>query len=106
MTFGIIHADSRHVPAVDPDSLFQRLVIDKQPCYCFGQNVLFMAVLKSLGYDVYAGLARSNFAPATSAGYIVSVRCVVNLSAKCNLPCLCSTFAKCKQTLPNVSLKP
>ncbi|KAK9897330.1 cysteine proteinase [Cystobasidium minutum MCA 4210] len=64
-----VHYSSK-VPAVDPDSLFQRLVIDKQPCYCFGQNVFFMAALKAIGFDVCAGLARSNFAAPTSGSYV------------------------------------
>lgn len=41
----------RPVP-LDPDSLFQKIVVSGRGGYCFEQNGLFMQVLSRLGFDV------------------------------------------------------
>src|SRR6188768_1544673 len=38
--------------ALEPDALFQKLVVDRRGGYCFEQNGLFLEVLRELGFQV------------------------------------------------------
>lgn len=44
--------------ALDTESLFQKIVVEKRGGYCFEQNKLMYEVLKSLGFDVTSKLGR------------------------------------------------
>lgn len=44
--------------AIDPASLFEKIVVQKRGGYCFEQNGLFFAVLQQLGFDVEPLAAR------------------------------------------------
>jgi len=38
--------------SLEPDALFQKLIVDRRGGYCFEQNGLFLEVLRELGFDV------------------------------------------------------
>src|SRR6478609_4781709 len=38
--------------SLDPDALFQKLVVERRGGYCFEQNGLFLEVLRELGFNV------------------------------------------------------
>jgi len=38
--------------ALEPDALFQKLIVDRRGGYCFEQNGLFLEVLRELGFQV------------------------------------------------------
>lgn len=42
----------------DLSNVFEKLIRKPRGGYCFEQNTLFAAVLRSLGYDVYTAAAR------------------------------------------------
>jgi N-hydroxyarylamine O-acetyltransferase len=44
--------------AIEPDALFQKLVVDGRGGYCFEQNGLFLEVLRELGFQVVPLSAR------------------------------------------------
>lgn len=44
--------------AVDPDSVYEKLVINKRGGYCFEMNSLLHSALKAMGYDIKPYLAR------------------------------------------------
>jgi N-hydroxyarylamine O-acetyltransferase len=44
--------------SVEPEAVFEKLVIKKRGGYCFEMNCLFAAVLKEMGFKVYGVLAR------------------------------------------------
>ncbi|ESK86123.1 arylamine n-acetyltransferase 1 [Moniliophthora roreri MCA 2997] len=59
----LIHYSANHRINVEPDALFQRIVVEKAGgSYCFGKTSLFLWMLRGLGYRAYAGLARVNSA--------------------------------------------
>ena len=44
--------------SLEPEALFQKLVVERRGGYCFEQNLLFKAALEALGYEVEPHLAR------------------------------------------------
>lgn len=48
----------KQIIAIDPASLFEKIVVQKRGGYCFEQNGLFLAVLQQLGFDVEPLAAR------------------------------------------------
>jgi len=44
--------------SVEPEDIFQKIVVNKRGGYCFEMNGLLFAVLKQMGYDVTPVLAR------------------------------------------------
>ncbi|MCD7761912.1 MAG: arylamine N-acetyltransferase [Lachnospiraceae bacterium] len=45
--------DFHKVPALDPDSLFEKIITGRRGGYCFELNRLLLALLESLGYEVH-----------------------------------------------------
>jgi N-hydroxyarylamine O-acetyltransferase len=41
-----------HPPKLDVTTLQQKMIVSKRGCYCFEQNMLFRAALRSLGYKI------------------------------------------------------
>lgn len=37
-------------PSVDPQELFQRMVVESGGFFCFGQNLLFREMLRAIGF--------------------------------------------------------
>ncbi|KAF5372332.1 hypothetical protein D9615_009289 [Tricholomella constricta] len=58
-----MHYTANHTMDVSPQGAFERLVVNHKGSYCFGQNGLFMNMLRGLGYRAYAGSARVNMTP-------------------------------------------
>lgn len=44
-------------PSLEPEDLFQKIVVDHRGGYCFELNTLFRALLNSLGFDAYQVIA-------------------------------------------------
>ncbi|KXN87906.1 Arylamine N-acetyltransferase [Leucoagaricus sp. SymC.cos] len=55
-----MHYSKDHTMDVDPQCLFRRLLTDRRGSYCFGLNILFLWMLRGLGYRAYPGLGRVN----------------------------------------------
>ncbi|KAF9452221.1 MT-A70-domain-containing protein [Macrolepiota fuliginosa MF-IS2] len=53
-------SSENHVMDIDPQSLFRRFVVHRRGSYCFGLNILFLWMLRGLGYRAYASLGRVN----------------------------------------------
>ncbi|KAJ3572440.1 hypothetical protein NP233_g3082 [Leucocoprinus birnbaumii] len=53
-----MHYTPDHEMEVTPELLFPRFVRDKSGSYCYGQNGIFLEVLRGLGYRAYAVSAR------------------------------------------------
>ncbi|KAF9264992.1 cysteine proteinase [Marasmius fiardii PR-910] len=63
-----MHYTARHTLDIDPQVIYQRLVVDRKGSYCFGKGGLLFGMLRGLGYRVYAAQARTDntdFAPAS-----------------------------------------
>ncbi|KAF5372380.1 hypothetical protein D9615_009311 [Tricholomella constricta] len=58
-----MHYTAHHTIDVSLQGAFERMVINHKGSYCFGQNGLFMNMLRGLGYRAYAGSARVNMTP-------------------------------------------
>ncbi|KAI0086889.1 hypothetical protein BDY19DRAFT_957182 [Irpex rosettiformis] len=53
-----IHYTAEHRMPVRPDELFERMVVKHGGSYCFGQNGLFLGMLRGLGYRAYPVFGR------------------------------------------------
>lgn len=58
ITFENIDTYTGHVPNIDIDSVFNKLVIGRRGGYCYEQNVLLKNVLESIGFNVEGRLGR------------------------------------------------
>ncbi|KAJ2916643.1 hypothetical protein MD484_g3770, partial [Candolleomyces efflorescens] len=55
-----LHYSASHTMDVSPQGAFNRMVRDGNGSYCFGQNIVFLGILRSLGFRAYSGVARVN----------------------------------------------
>ncbi|KAF8623251.1 hypothetical protein AX17_007497 [Amanita inopinata Kibby_2008] len=55
-----MHFTPEHVVNLDPHNLFERFVNEGKGSYCFGQNTVFLSVLRGLGYRAYHVPSRVN----------------------------------------------
>ncbi|KAF8623248.1 hypothetical protein AX17_007494 [Amanita inopinata Kibby_2008] len=55
-----MHYTPNHLVNVDPLNLFDRFVNEGKGSYCLGQNTVFLAVLRGLGYRAYHVASRVN----------------------------------------------
>ncbi|KAF8066538.1 arylamine N-acetyltransferase 1 [Lyophyllum atratum] len=55
-----MHYTADHSMDVSLQGAYRRLVVDRMGSYCYGQNGVFMNMLRGLGYRAYAGAARVN----------------------------------------------
>lgn len=53
-----LHYTPEHHMPVTPGELFQRMVVERKGSYCFGQNGLFLSVIRGLGYRAYPAAGR------------------------------------------------
>jgi N-hydroxyarylamine O-acetyltransferase len=58
LTFENLDSWQGHAPDISPDTVFNKLVLQKRGGYCFEQNGLFARVLEAVGYQVYGVSAR------------------------------------------------
>lgn len=50
--------DGHRAPSLAPADLFEKVVVRKRGGYCFELNALFFSLLKALGFDAQASMAR------------------------------------------------
>ncbi|VDB90491.1 unnamed protein product [Peniophora sp. CBMAI 1063] len=53
-----LHYTKEHHMPVTPHELYQSMVLDGKGSYCFGQNGLFLGILRGLGYRAYGSAGR------------------------------------------------
>ncbi|KAF9466852.1 hypothetical protein BDZ94DRAFT_1157039 [Collybia nuda] len=58
-----MHYTPHHTMDVTHEGAFRRLVLEHKGSYCFGQNGVFLGMLRALGYRAYSGAARVNSTP-------------------------------------------
>ncbi|KAJ4475298.1 hypothetical protein C8J55DRAFT_457384 [Lentinula edodes] len=61
-----MHYTSHHSMDISVPALYRRFVVEGKGSYCFGQNTLFLQMIRALGYRAYSGSGRINTAPADS----------------------------------------
>lgn len=66
-----LHYSKEHTNSLNPDDLFEKIVIRKKGGYCFESNSLFGVMLRSLGFDIVSVGARVTLV-SPSAGWLVS----------------------------------
>ncbi|RUS33807.1 hypothetical protein BC938DRAFT_483794 [Jimgerdemannia flammicorona] len=52
-----IHYSSNHTIDIEPQALYNKIVLNRRGGYCFENNGLFARVLRSLGYKLWTGAA-------------------------------------------------
>ncbi|KAF8879268.1 hypothetical protein BD779DRAFT_1447074 [Infundibulicybe gibba] len=62
-----MHYTPDHTMDVTAAGVFRQFVHERKGSYCFGNNSLFLQILRGLGYRAYAGSARVNMAPGFSS---------------------------------------
>ena len=55
-----LHYSPDHVITLNPDEVFEKIVVRRRGGYCFENNLIFAIILRSLGYRVHSGAARVN----------------------------------------------
>ena len=63
-----LHYSSHHTVSLDPDVLYEKIVVMGRGGYCMEVNCFFGIVLRSLGFDIYNGGARVNGDAVGQAG--------------------------------------
>ncbi|KAK7736507.1 hypothetical protein SLS53_006937 [Cytospora paraplurivora] len=53
-----LHYSPHRLLSLDPDDLFQKIVVNSRGGYCMEVNTLFATVLRSLGFELYSAGAR------------------------------------------------
>ncbi|TCD71695.1 N-terminal acetyltransferase [Steccherinum ochraceum] len=53
-----LHYTERHHMPVTPQEMYQNMVVGSKGSYCFGQNGLFLGMLRGLGFRAYGGPGR------------------------------------------------
>lgn len=57
-----LHYSSHRTISLDPEDLFEKIVVQRRGGYCMENNLLFGIVLRSLGYCVYGAGGRVSHA--------------------------------------------
>ena len=55
-----LHYSTSRTISLDPEELYESIVIKRRGGYCMEVNCLFGSMLRSLGFNVYSGGARVN----------------------------------------------
>ena len=61
-----LHYSTHHTISLDPEDIYQKIVINGRGGYCMEVNCLLGSILRSLGFNVYSGGARVNVAFSTN----------------------------------------
>ena len=61
-----LHYSTHHTISLDPETLYEKIVINGRGGYCMEGNCLFGSILRSLGFNVYSGGARVNMAHSSN----------------------------------------
>ena len=55
-----LHYSTHHTISLDPEELYESIVVKRRGGYCMEVNCFFASMLRSLGFNVYSGGARVN----------------------------------------------